>query len=128
MLRSVGVPARMAVGFAQGEYERDSNKYVVRRLDAHAWPEVYFPDIGWVEFEPTAGQAPLNRPLPPRDTTDPNNFNPLTDLRTENNSDFAGREQIDEGLTPPVDPAASSLSTHLSAALIGDFRDGDRFP
>ena len=121
MLRSVGVPARMAVGFAQGEYERDSNKYVVRRLDAHAWPEVYFPDIGWVEFEPTAGQAPLDRPLPPQDATDPNNFNPLTDLRTENITDFAGREQIDEGLAASVDPAAAGLQPIYLLPLLAMF-------
>jgi transglutaminase-like putative cysteine protease len=60
MLRSVGVPARLAVGFAQGEYV--NGLYIVRKRDAHAWPEVYFPGIGWVEFEPTASQDPLNRP------------------------------------------------------------------
>lgn len=100
MLRSVGVPARMAVGFAQGQ--RDGNNFVVRRLNAHAWPEVYFPEIGWVEFEPTAGQAPLDRPLPPQDPSNADNLGPLTGLRTEENGDFASREQIDEGLTTPV--------------------------
>jgi transglutaminase-like putative cysteine protease len=61
ILRSVGVPARMVVGFAQGEYSAP-NLYVVRELDEHAWPEVYFPGVGWVEFEPTGNQAPLVRP------------------------------------------------------------------
>ena len=46
MLRSVGIPARMAVGFAQGDYQNGT--YIVRQRDAHAWPEVYFPGIGWV--------------------------------------------------------------------------------
>jgi transglutaminase-like putative cysteine protease len=109
MLRSVGVPARMAVGFAQGQ--RDGNSFVVRRMDAHAWPEVYFPDIGWVEFEPTAGQAPLDRPLPPQDPRNANIPNPLNDLRTENNRDFAGREQIEEGATAPVGSVASTIPT-----------------
>ena len=59
MLRSVGIPARLAVGFAQGEYENGA--YTVRRRDAHAWPEVFFPGLGWVEFEPTASQQPLVR-------------------------------------------------------------------
>jgi hypothetical protein len=81
MLRSVGIPARMAVGFAQGE--RDGNSYTVRRFNAHAWPEVYFPGIGWVEFEPTAGQAPLNRPLPPRDAENDLGILPPPDLRIE---------------------------------------------
>jgi hypothetical protein len=60
LLRSLGVPARMVVGFAQGEYE-PPDKYTVIEKDAHAWPEVYFPGIGWVEFEPTAGQPALDR-------------------------------------------------------------------
>jgi hypothetical protein len=62
MLRSVGVPARLAVGFAQGERRPGTNTYLVHQKDAHAWPEVYFPGLGWVEFEPTASQAPLVRP------------------------------------------------------------------
>lgn len=64
MLRSLGIPARLAVGYAQGEREivGDHSTYVVRRRDAHAWPEVYFPNIGWVEFEPTANQAVITRP------------------------------------------------------------------
>ena len=109
MLRSVGVPARMAVGFAQGE--RNGNNYVVRRLDAHAWPEVYFPRVGWVEFEPTAGQAPLDRPLPPQDPANANNSNPLNDLRTEDNRDFAAANKSIAGVTVPVEPPASAFPT-----------------
>lgn len=68
MLRSLGVPARMAVGFAQGEYQMARRRYVAARKDSHAWPEVYFPNIGWVEFEPTGNQSPLTRPsLPPEE-------------------------------------------------------------
>lgn len=63
MLRSLGVPARLAVGFAQGEFDPVTATYIVTRADYHAWPEVYFPDIGWVEFEPTASQDSLIRPL-----------------------------------------------------------------
>jgi len=65
LLRSLGIPARLAVGFAQGErQDRDeSDIYLVRRHDAHAWPEVYFPGLGWVEFEPTVSQSPIHRPL-----------------------------------------------------------------
>jgi transglutaminase-like putative cysteine protease len=62
LLRSSGVPARMVVGFAQGEYE-PPDKYTILEKDAHAWPEVYFPGIGWVEFEPTSGQPVLTRLL-----------------------------------------------------------------
>jgi transglutaminase-like putative cysteine protease len=68
MLRTLGIPARMAVGFAQGTYDEERDRYTVARLDAHAWPEVYFPGIGWIEFEPTGNQQPLDRPREPRES------------------------------------------------------------
>ena len=81
LLRTLGIPARMAVGFAQGERKvsdtnqppigvgpvsndtqsNDTSTYVVRQKDAHAWPEVFFPGIGWVEFEPTVSQPDIAR-------------------------------------------------------------------
>ena len=69
MLRSVGIPARMAVGFAQGQDQ--AGTYIVRQRDAHAWPEVYFPGTGWVEFEPTVNQDPLVRPVAPPQANGP---------------------------------------------------------
>ncbi len=62
MLRTLGIPARMAVGFAEGEFDSQRDRYTVARFNSHAWPEVYFPGIGWVEFEPTGNQDPLDRP------------------------------------------------------------------
>lgn len=62
LLRSVGIPARLAVGYAQGANLQDAFAYRVRVMDTHAWPEVYFPGIGWVEFEPTSSQPALSRP------------------------------------------------------------------
>lgn len=61
LLRAVGIPARMVVGYAPGDYQPDGS-YQVRAKDAHAWPEVYFTDIGWVAFEPTASQSVIFRP------------------------------------------------------------------
>lgn len=102
MLRSLGIPARMAAGFAQGE--REGNTYTVRRLHAHAWPEVYFPGVGWVEFEPTGNQPTLNRPLPPPDPGEDDDLpGPQNDLLLEDGGLFAGREQeLEEGLAPVV--------------------------
>ena len=82
LLRSLGIPARWAVGYAQGERvltedeltrpqleemlpettSMDVATFNVRQKDAHAWPEVYFPGFGWVEFEPTVSQSPIFRP------------------------------------------------------------------
>jgi len=61
MLRAVGVPARLAVGYAQGEYNENTQQFEVRRLQRHAWPEVYFEGLGWVEFEPTVSQPEILR-------------------------------------------------------------------
>jgi transglutaminase-like putative cysteine protease len=55
MLRSLGVPARWAKGFAPGEGTEEAGTYLVRNSDAHSWPEVYFPGAGWIPFEPTPG-------------------------------------------------------------------------
>lgn len=89
LLRSVGVPARLAVGYAQGEKIPDSDTWVIRQKDAHAWPEVYFPGIGWVEFEPTASQPVLARPLgftPENSSISLDNFredDPIADLELD---------------------------------------------
>ena len=61
MLRHLGIPARLAAGFSQGAYDRDLGRYVVREREAHTWVEVYFPGYGWIEFEPTSAQAPIQR-------------------------------------------------------------------
>jgi protein-glutamine gamma-glutamyltransferase len=59
MLRTLRIPARVATGFRGGEFNDVSSQYVVRASEAHAWVEVYFPEYGWVEFDPTpAGWAP----------------------------------------------------------------------
>jgi transglutaminase-like putative cysteine protease len=64
MLRSLGVPARVAVGYAQGRYDSVTGIYYVAEKDSHSWVEVYFPTYGWVEFEPTASQPVIDRPKP----------------------------------------------------------------
>lgn len=86
LLRTLGIPARLAVGYAEGERRviggvaevptlepggvnipAESaplgDLFTVRHRDAHAWPEVFFPGIGWVEFEPTVSQQPIIRPF-----------------------------------------------------------------
>lgn len=54
LARSAGVPARLATGFAPGEWDPVGGRFVVRERDAHAWAEVWFPSVGWVTFDPTA--------------------------------------------------------------------------
>jgi transglutaminase-like putative cysteine protease len=54
MCRSLGIPARVAVGFYVDPQSEILNFYEVRAFQAHAWVEVYFGDLGWVEFNPTS--------------------------------------------------------------------------
>ncbi|MBP2001728.1 hypothetical protein J2Z69_002773 [Paenibacillus shirakamiensis] len=66
LLRTQGIPARWVKGFAPGQLSKeDKDRYNVSYADAHAWVEVYFPEFGWVPFDPTPGfsmtsdEAPL---------------------------------------------------------------------
>jgi transglutaminase-like putative cysteine protease len=61
MARSLGIPARLAVGYATGDLDVATRTYVVAEDSAHSWPELYFPGAGWIPFEPTASLPPLER-------------------------------------------------------------------
>lgn len=63
LARASGLPARFVSGYASGSYDAANAMYVVRELHAHSWAEIYFPEIGWVEFEPTAAQPEIELPL-----------------------------------------------------------------
>ncbi|MFD3721247.1 transglutaminaseTgpA domain-containing protein [Streptomyces sp. NPDC058674] len=94
MSRSLGIPARVAVGFTPGEKQSDGSVNVSMR-DAHAWPELYFEGVGWTRFEPTPRsgisvpdysreQAPVVQPsapapLPSQGATQPSAAPSLTD-------------------------------------------------
>ncbi|MEU8518579.1 DUF3488 and transglutaminase-like domain-containing protein [Streptomyces sp. NBC_01216] len=56
MARSLGIPARVAVGFMPGTTQSDGTMSVGIR-DAHAWPELYFEGVGWTRFEPTPSRG-----------------------------------------------------------------------
>ncbi len=57
MCRLAGVPARIATGYQIGEYDDTEGAYIARVRDAHAWAEVYFPEVGWVPFDVAAAEA-----------------------------------------------------------------------
>ncbi len=61
MLRSLGIPAREAVGYVPGSYNPITDLYDVQAKDAHAWVQVWFPGYGWQNFDPTAN-VPLANP------------------------------------------------------------------
>jgi transglutaminase-like putative cysteine protease len=59
--RAAGLPARLVSGYASGSYDAPNARYVVTADNAHSWAEIYFPGIGWVEFEPTGGLPAITR-------------------------------------------------------------------
>jgi transglutaminase-like putative cysteine protease len=61
LLRAQGVPARVASGFAPGDFDASTGISIVRENHAHTWVEAYFPGYGWITFEPSA-----IRPIPTR--------------------------------------------------------------
>ena len=64
MLRTAGIPTRLAAGFVLDPADFDSTEkaYIVTEQRAWAWPEVYFPNLGWVEFNPTPSRGVVARP------------------------------------------------------------------
>ncbi len=71
LARAIGLPTRLAVGFATGTDE-GNGYYQVLNADAHTWPEVYFgPQYGWLPFEPTQSFAnPASKGYAPPSTAD----------------------------------------------------------
>lgn len=57
MLRTLGIPARIATGFQTGVYNSLTGLWVVRAADAHAWVEAWLPGRGWTTFDPTPAAA-----------------------------------------------------------------------
>jgi hypothetical protein len=122
LLRSIGIPARMAVGFAQGQMSNNADTvggvgpsqytYTVRYKESHAWPEVYFTNAGWTEFEPTVSQSSRNFPAGSNDPTEPlNNVSP--DIR----GNQRGLGGLNGGGVDPIGTAFESI-THSQPAQV----------
>ncbi|RXR00911.1 transglutaminase TgpA family protein [Pseudoxanthomonas composti] len=58
LMRGAGIPARVVTGYVGGVRNRIGGYWVVRRMDAHAWAEVWLRGRGWVRVDPTAAVAP----------------------------------------------------------------------
>ena len=82
LLRALGIPARIAVGYQDGTLQ-DDGSFLVTTKDAHAWVEVLFPTYGWLPFDPTPGRGSIPNASPssylnprPADVAPPGGPNP----------------------------------------------------
>ncbi|MCP3028389.1 transglutaminase domain-containing protein [Halobacillus sp. A5] len=101
LLRSQGIPARWVKGFTGGEPTNETqsingeslNEYEVTSGNAHSWVEVYFPEVGWVPFEPTQGFS--------------NNTDFYLDVESdsESDSDTNGEDEEDSSNSDENDPS-----------------------
>lgn len=96
MARSLGIPARIATGYTQGSLDPQRGVYQVFQFNAHTWTEVYFPGYGWVEFEPTASQPAIDRPV---SAAAPSRTNENADVGLTENSGQS-REPRDQEFDP----------------------------
>lgn len=99
MARSLGIPARLAVGYLPGDRTGETT-WQVTGQDSHAWPEIYFPGSGWVRFEPTPAQQTGSPPAytMPRVQGDPAAVPTANDLRDRQPT--AGSTATDDEATP----------------------------
>ncbi|MEM7348021.1 MAG: transglutaminase-like domain-containing protein, partial [Chloroflexota bacterium] len=61
MARAAGLPSRFVIGYITGYYDVEQTFYQVTEAEAHSWVQIYFPGIGWVDFEPTGGRPEIIR-------------------------------------------------------------------
>jgi transglutaminase-like putative cysteine protease len=108
MLRATDVPARVAVGFLPGEVTaeadpeagRELTQFTVSTSDAHAWVEVYFPEHGWLTFEPTP-RDDQTQMMPTEDD--------LTPTLNERERQAQATEDLDEEAEEPTPPEEAEL-------------------
>lgn len=131
MLRSIGIPARVATGFYPGEYDQEQDGFVYRQNNAHAWTEVFFPQFGWIAFEPTSarpliesGPASDPRQALPEFTPETEQDTPVPPTPTLEASPAAGSEDPLAPVLPAPTPASGAddsrwLWTAAGLGLLG---------
>ena len=135
MLRSLGIPARVVVGYAPGQMDPATGAWLYLQSNAHAWVEAYFPGYGWIPFEPTAsqplGEFDVATAAPDDEASDvtptPEPAMPTADVATpdtsgDNSAATPQPTEDDETLAPPsVLPtdSGSNLPPWVIATAIG---------
>jgi transglutaminase-like putative cysteine protease len=106
MARSLGIPSRIATGFGQGTFDSKRGVYQVYQHDAHTWAEIYFPQYGWIQFEPTASQPAIERPRPESSTGTTND-----DVPDPGDMSRAGGREVEDAADDPRRDLPFDVST-----------------
>lgn len=142
MARELGIPARVAVGFLTPEFI-SPGRWELSAHDLHAWPELYFPGVGWVRYEPTPGQrasatpdysapdpsgpgatsgtdqpTPTSRPTTDAPTTGPTSAPPSSSAPADGGSGADGARDGYPGVEPAVVLAAAGGALGVVALLV----------
>jgi transglutaminase-like putative cysteine protease len=125
MARTLGIPARIAVGFLPGSRDEDvPSEFVVSTDDLHAWPELHFDDVGWVRFEPTPSRGAVpdyaGADVPVSDETP--QIDPETGEPIETEPDPA--EPGADNETDPIDRVTGPTDAPDAGDLIDGGNDG----
>jgi transglutaminase-like putative cysteine protease/Ca2+/Na+ antiporter len=126
MLRSQGIPARIAAGYTRGEWQEELGVYRVYSNNSHSWVEVFFPGFGWIEFEPTTAQPRIvRRPLEPGEVQLDENAPGDLDEGYERASDLSEEEELlrklreERGIGPlDTESRSSSLGLIIGGVLL----------
>lgn len=125
MARTMGIPARIGVGYAGGD--EAENGVDVSMQDSHAWPELYFEGAGWVRFEPTPGGPAGDPPkwtladgADQQEEGDESESASPSEEPTESASPTGGSEEPteEETSTQAAEPAGSNFGTVFGIAAI----------
>jgi transglutaminase-like putative cysteine protease len=122
MARLLDIPARMVNGFSQGHYDAQQKAWVVDGNDAHSWVQIYFPNYGWVNFDPTpsfsvsSGAEPDPSPQP-QVTPTPAPGSPTVTV----NQSTSGSQPTPATKHPAGSPASSPADSTSGGNLLIDF-------
>ncbi|MCH8308936.1 MAG: DUF4129 domain-containing protein [Chloroflexi bacterium] len=132
LMRAAGVPARLAAGYAPGELDETSGQRFIKDSDSHGWVQVYFPEYGWIDFEPTPNWDLQSRSIGSRGnlgaSADDGDLDPDDDIR--DNIDLFAESLLDDpgvlggssivsfDVTPYIKPALIALGTLIVLFLI----------
>jgi transglutaminase-like putative cysteine protease len=110
MLRTLNIPARLAVGFVIGDEDKnlESGAYTIRDFNSYAWTEVYFPGYGWIAFNPSTGRSEALNPVVASADEQPKKAAGYEDLNVGAGAD-AIIEHAPEDI--PVAPPAATVQT-----------------